>query len=181
MAVGVWPFVSQSERATVFEKVDIALKLIREKVPCRFREFESDVRCILAGTPTFLGQFINELKMIELYDAYATDTETTAEKLACTLVHEAQHARLFRLGFGYEQDMRGRIERLCFRAERNFAKLLPDEDELIEQAEAWMEADAEAHFSSEARREADFRALRELGCPEVIIRVVRWIGDKRAT
>jgi hypothetical protein len=162
--------------------MDVALKLIREKVPRRFRELESDVRCILvAGTPAFLGQFVNELRMIELYDAYAINTETTAEKLACTLVHESQHARLFRLGFGYEQDIRGQIERLCFRAERNFAKTLPDGGDLVAQAEWWMEADAKDHFSTEARREADFRALRELGCPEMIIRVVRWIGNKRAT
>ena len=119
--------------------------------------------------------------MIELFDDYVVDSETTAEKLACTLVHEAQHARLFRLGFGYQPEIRGRIERLCFRAERNFARALPDQSELVTRAEQWMEADAEQHFSTEARREAGFRALRELGCPEVIVRVVRWISGRRGT
>ena len=172
--------LGKSERTRALEKLEGALKLIENLKRREIEALRSDVCCILvAGNQTFRGQFLDELRMVELHDDYVCAEETTIEGLACTLVHEAQHARLFRLGFDYAPRNRGRIERICFRAERNFAKLLPGGDELVARANEWMQSAAEGHFSPRARMEANLRALRELGCPEAVIRLARWMGERR--
>ena len=116
ISVGIWAPAPKTERALALEKTEAALRLIRARTPRGYSALKSDVQSILvAGNPTFRGQFLSELRMVELYDDDTTDSETSVEELACTLVHEAQHARLFRLGFEYEESLRGRIERICFR------------------------------------------------------------------
>jgi hypothetical protein len=44
---------------------------------------------LVAGIPVFHGQYINDLKLIELYDEFVFDPDTSIEELASTLVHEA--------------------------------------------------------------------------------------------
>ena len=178
--VAVWALSTSEEKALAFDKLDSALGLIEKYAPEKSRTLQVDVRSILvAGLPTFRACYIHKLRMAELYHGYVLDVQTTPESLACSLIHEAQHARLYRLGFGYEEPIRGRIERLCFRAERNFARLLPKGGELVAEAEAWMEADPEPVFSDESRRRGKLKALEELGCPDWIIKElahqeVRW-------
>jgi hypothetical protein len=45
-----------------------------------------------------------------LFFKYVLSSETAVTDVASTLVHEAQHARLWRLGFSYEEMERARIE-----------------------------------------------------------------------
>ena len=134
---------------------------------------------VVAGAPSAHASYIHELRAVELYDEYVLDAQTTPDSIACTLVHEAQHARLYRLGFGYDKAIGVRIEKLCFRAQRNFARLLPDGEKLVAEAEAWMEADPEV-FSNEARRGRELQALRDLGCPEWFVKIMAWIARRRA-
>lgn len=170
---------TSEEKVLAFDKLILALDLIDKYAPEKFRTLQMDVRSILvAGVPTALGTYIHKLRMIELYDRYVLDTRTTSESLACTLIHEAQHARLRRLGFGYDETIRSRIERLCFRAQRNLARRFKN-DALVSEAEAWMEADPE-FFSNDSRRERQISALRELGCPDWIIKALAWIARRRA-
>ena len=109
---------------------------------------------------------------------YVLDAQTTPASLACLLIHEAQHARLRRLGFGYDETIRNRIEKLCYRAQRNFARLLPNGGALVAEAEALMEADSE-FFSNESHRRRDIKALRELGCADWIIKTAAWVARRR--
>jgi len=163
MSVAVWVLSSPDQRGLLFEKMESALRLIEKLAPDKFRALQRDVRSILvAGVPTFRGRYVQKLRMIELYHEYVLKVQTVPESLACTLIHEAQHARLFRLGFGYDEPIRERIEKLCIRAQRNFARLLPNGDDLVAEAEAWLAADLEPIFSNKSRRQADLRALREL-------------------
>ncbi len=178
----IWFLASSDERLTAFTKIEAALEVIGEHAPVRFAQLCRDVKRILVfGDPTVLGRHIRHLAMIELYFDYTLAADTSSAQLASTIVHEAQHARLCRLGFGYEEPIRGRIERLCFMAERNFAHRLPDGGEIAERAEQFMEAEADLYFSKRALRQAKLKALRELGCPDWLVRVAAWIGERRAT
>ncbi len=179
--VSIWRLSTPEERAVAIEKLRAGLRLIEKTAPRRLEQIRSDVGCILvAGDPTFVARFVDELKLVEFYEAYVVDGGTTAAMVACTLVHEAQHARLCRLGFGYEEPIRGKVERICFRAERNFARLLPGEDALVNQAQAWMDADSGAHYSNEAQRQAYISALRALGFPPFLVKTADWVSTRRA-
>src|SRR2546427_9194317 len=54
------------------------------------------------------------------YTTLFRSPQTSAARLASTLVHEATHARLDRLGFRYAAERRARIEGICFRREIAF-------------------------------------------------------------
>ncbi len=175
----VWIFASKNEKTIAFDKVEAALCLIRDNAPTRLHQIYHDIEIIfVAGNSSFLGQYIQEIATIELYDSYVISNETSVASLASTLVHEAQHARLIRLGFGYDEKVRGRIERLCFKAERNFGKLLPSGEEVIERAEEWLNSDVDSHFTSNARLEAKISTLEELELPKwmrnIFIWLIRW-------
>ncbi|MEJ2378890.1 MAG: hypothetical protein P8Y71_27060 [Pseudolabrys sp.] len=146
--------------------------------PVRFSQLAGDVRGIfVAGEPACRGQYIKELQLIELDDGYVQDLQTTAEEVASTIVHEAQHARLCRLGFGYETGIRNRIERLCFLSQRIFGLRLPCGETVLDTADSWLNSDIGQHFSddalTEAHVEANFERLEELGCPKWIQRILR--------
>ena len=178
----VWFLVPKTNRKIAFQKLEEALSLIREYSPVRFTQLSGDVEKILvAGDPSFHGQYIRELNLIELYDDYVISSETTVEELASTLVHEAQHARQFRLGIGYDETERDRVERMCFLSERNFGRRIPSGSKVIEKAEAWLNISSGHHFSNEARKEAKFEALEKLGCPAWLINLLKWWVQRKAT
>ena len=171
---------TSQEKALVLNKLDSALALIDKYAPKKFKVLQMDIRSILvAGVPTARGSYIHKLRMVELYQEYVLDAQTTPASLACLLIHEAQHARLRRLGFGNDETIRNRIEKLCYTAQRNFARLLPNGDALVAEAEARMEADPE-FFSIESYRQRDMKALRDLGCPDWIIKTAAWVARRRA-
>src|SRR5687767_9054115 len=123
-------FAEPEEAAAIFPKVEAALCLIRDHSPVRFAQVQRDVPCIWVWKlHPFLAVWNVRRQMCEVSKAYLAAAETSAAYLACTLVHEAAHALLFRLGFGYAAAERLRVERLCFRAERAFARRLPDAEE----------------------------------------------------
>jgi hypothetical protein len=162
----VWRIVRKRERQRLFERVEESLRILQAYVPVRFAQFQKDVASILiAGDPTFHGQYIKELKLIELYDDHVSNPATTVEELGSILVHEAQHARLFRLGFGYEEALRNRIEKLCFRSEKIYGLRIPCGERVVENADAWLQKDLADFFSNQSRREVAFKTLDELGCP----------------
>ncbi len=180
LRVAVWMPSTSQEKALVLDKLDSALALIDKYTPKKFKVLQMDVRFILvAGVPTARGSYIHKLRMVELYQEYVLDAQTTPTSLACLLIHEAQHARLRRLGFGYDETIRNRIEKICYRAQRNFARLLPNSNALVAEAEAQMEADPE-FFSNESHRRRDMKALRDLGCPDWIIKTAAWVARRRA-
>jgi hypothetical protein len=71
-----------------------------------------------------LGQYKHSLKACILDERYVADSATTVERIATTIVHEATHARLERCGIEYKQELRTRIEAICFRRELAFAARL---------------------------------------------------------
>jgi hypothetical protein len=171
----------KDEEATTFNKVEEALLLIKTYAPVRFGRLQQDVGCIFAmGSRDWTcGTWREELRMCELDNDYVLSTDTTAVDVASTIVHEAMHARLRRWGFGYEEQHRARIERICFKAERAFAHRLPDGELLIHAAQRQIaRAYDSTIWSDVAFLQNNFQALRSLGCPEWAIRALVKISPR---
>jgi hypothetical protein len=130
--VRISPFCDSKQVSDGFAKMQEALSLIRDHAPVRFRQVQRDIRTFwILGTPIAYGSYIRALGVCELWYRYVLLTRTTPADLASTIVHEAQHARLARLGFKFEDPYKERMEYLCFKASRNFGLRLPDGTELI--------------------------------------------------
>ena len=93
---------------------------------------------------------------------YAADTDTSSEELALTLVHEGAHARLRRRGFGYDETIRARIERICIHNELAVARRLPDSGHLVEMKKARL-AWEDKEWSDETLHREEVEYIRGLG------------------
>jgi len=169
---------SEDEKAA-FEKVDLALSLIALYAPDKFSSFNKDVSSIyVTADMSHPGSYRRSLKLVRLRTSYVTDPETTHQDVACCLFHEAQHGRLRRWGFGYEEEIRTRIERICMTAERNFARKLPGCEELVECLEDRLETDWAPYLSNEAlwrsENEAKLQSLKDFRAPGWIIIIAEW-------
>ncbi|MEP9399321.1 hypothetical protein [Mesorhizobium sp. KR2-14] len=108
------------------ESVERALALIREFDPVRYRRLRRDlarIRVILL-TGVFVEFSVRDWTC-RLDGRFMNQESTTIERVALAIAHVATHARLFKMGFGYEEKMRGRIERICVRREIALAAKLP--------------------------------------------------------
>lgn len=116
--------VLASEMANV-ERVETALDLIREYDPIRHSRLIRDLEQIWVwAIPGSVGRFRHLGWTCDLDKQFV---ETTAPDLiASVIVHEATHARLFRMGFGYEEAIRERVEQICLRRELAFATKVPN-------------------------------------------------------
>ena len=186
ISVGTWVTSDEAE-AVIFTKVEEALSLIRAYAPRCFARLQQDVGCIFVfGIPAYRGTWRNEIRMCELEDGFVLSHETSAALVACVLVHEAMHARLMRWGFGYKEYQRARIERVCYRAQRAFARRLPDGAALVEEAEQSILRTRDCvPWSDNAFLEANVQTLRDMGWPEWVLRALvkyaAWRKSRRRT
>jgi hypothetical protein len=171
---------SKTDKETVFTKIEQALLLIKTFAPVRFARLQQDVGCIFVmGIDQALGVWREELRMCELESDYVVSADTSAADVASTIVHEAMHARLKRWGFGYEEQRRARIERVCFKAERAFARRLPDGELLVQQAQRQIVRTYDGTlWTNAASLERDFQTLRGLRWPEWAIRALVKISPR---
>jgi ankyrin repeat protein len=111
-----------------------ALELLAERDPKRLGRLRESVLGILVF-PWARGAagYDPDTKICVLTPKELTAEGRTPSTLAATLAHEATHARLSKLGFGYAtRPERIRIERACYRAELALAERL-DERAMLEQ------------------------------------------------
>ncbi len=180
MVVAVGRFCSRAEKAEIIRNIRTAFDLIQEYAPVRLKAMQGDVQTVFVhGLIEFPGWYVPKQRLVELNVRDVLGPQGGPEWLACILIHEAQHARLFRLGFGYDQRIRARIEALCYRAERIFAHALPNGRELAAEAQSFLDRDLDYAHSSEGHFHARMRALRHEGCPEWLVRIVEWIARRR--
>src|SRR5689334_17819250 len=93
------------------ERLEAAFEILEQYSPSRLRMLQRDIRRIwITGIPA-RGTFVKERAMCVLKFDFITRESTRVEDVALTLVHEGTHARLARAGFGYEEEIRSRIER----------------------------------------------------------------------
>jgi hypothetical protein len=166
----LWP--STAERAVAYPKLEDALGLIERYDPQRFRYLSRDARLIwLFGSVGALGSWHAETRILQLRLNYVIDTRTPVVEIASILVHEGTHARLRRLGFGYGERERARIEHVCFRAEIAFARRLPDAGDVIARAERQIARDP-IIWTDAGRRAGYAGDLQALGVPRWLARLL---------
>ena len=169
-----------SEQAEILSKIDAALGLIARYDPRRLDRLVHDARGILViGTVGGIGTWTRDARLVRLREDYVLDTSTSSAHLASTLVHEGTHAWLCRLGFGYEDHRRARIEAICYRSEIAFARRLPEGEMLVPDLEKALTLDP-AYYSTKMQREQTFKDLRTLGAPQWLVRLLSFASGKRA-
>jgi hypothetical protein len=163
---GLW-VGAETEAERVLPRVEAALGLIKTHDRQRYDRIVADlervwVRLLTTGvaqfSPSWSACFLDERFVL-------ADTTDTAH-IAAAIVHEAIHARLWRYGLGYDEEVRQRVEAVCVRREVAFANKLPDGQQIHALA-----ADALALSPSywtslaaqERHYEGSIQALRHLG------------------
>lgn len=163
-------WMPEPEHLTTLDKVCRALKLIGEFAPSHMARIRRD----------FYGIWIRPIVGMAELDPHSglccLDPDTllqeniSAEQVAASIVHEATHARLLRLGIGYEEARRARVEDLCFRAEARFARSLPGSEKIVEMIEGKRRTEA-SYWTNEAFRHRFASKLEEIGLPKWVSKV----------
>lgn len=124
----------------VLSRLDQALGLIERFTPHHFRRLRRDFDSIVVQRYACRGAYFPDRHacMVEL--TFAVNPDFTPSQVAATILHEAMHARLHRLGFPLEMADRARQERFCRRAEIEFGQAVPDGAPIVERAEATLGA-----------------------------------------
>ena len=106
-------------------KVIDALTLIQTYDPRRYARLLMDLARIQADVlPGALGRFVPSDQLCLLDERFLAVAKPI--QIALVLVHEACHARLWKLGIRYDENVRARVEHVCIRRELSFALKLPD-------------------------------------------------------
>lgn len=162
----------------VLDRVEEALRLIKAHDPVRYIRLLGDVdRIWVMLLPVYWGIFEDSLRACKLDERFVLAEASSPEMIAATIVHEATHARLTHRGIGYEdEELRARVERVCFRRERAFAAKLLNGAEVRAQANARLDGYRADYWSDTAFvdrfDEGSAENLRYLGRSERLIRVV---------
>lgn len=175
---GIW-IGSWRGRPEDLTRVEDALRLVKQHSPLDYARITRELERIWVDLVFYgLGEYRHSLKACVLDERYVADPATTIEQIASTIVHEATHARLERYGIGYKEELRTRIEAICFRRELAFASGLPDSAQLqqdIARCLDWYQANPEqfsdAHFQ-EGHTAGGIEAMRYLGIPDWLIRAM---------
>jgi hypothetical protein len=118
---GVWLGAFTNRDESVLRRVEDALQLMKRHNPLHYTRVTGDLdRIWVHLTPGADGNYARRLNTCELDERFVMQEETTLERIASTIVHEATHARLERWGFAYDEAKRHRIEAICLRRELNF-------------------------------------------------------------
>ena len=151
-----------NEWSLIGERLEGAFSLLERHTRSRYEMLERDIQRVwIAGIPS-RGAFVRDHAMCVLDFDFVTNGSTRPEAIALTIVHEGMHARLARAGFGYGEQVRPRIERLCISSELVVARRFPGAGELVDatlERLAW----ADATWSAEAIRTRHIDAMQDLG------------------
>ena len=169
-----------TDAALIQLRIGAALALIETHAPRLHAYLRRDLPRIFALPTHNIAMCLGAVGICVLQFDYVIASDTTAEMLALTLVHEGAHARLERAGFEYREGQRARIERLCVRTELALAKRLPGADALVTDAERRL-AYAPEMWTNEAFRKRTEHSLKRLGMSGAIgyqiVRVLQRFND----
>ena len=123
---GLW-LGSETDAERVLPRVEAALGLIKTHDRQRYDRIVADLdRIWVRLLTTSVAQFSPAWGACLLDERFVLAESTETAHIAAAIVHEAIHARLWRCGFGYEEDVRQRVEAVCVRREMAFARKLPE-------------------------------------------------------
>lgn len=165
-------FASPTEADAVFDRIGVAFNLLefygqRSLAVLRMDVAGGWIWVASAGR----GEWHRDTRLVILDEHYVIDPQTDPREIASTLVHEATHARLHRMGL-VTPERSERIERLCFQRQLAFARRLPlGADELIAESESQL-ARPPGWLTPEVRRSWTLAKLLQLGAPRWFIHVL---------
>jgi hypothetical protein len=137
---GLWIGTFEQEPASVLSRVEEALGLIKSYDRQQYDRVTRDLERVwvrtLCGNP---AEFNESAGACELDVRFVLAATSSRAIIASTVVHEATHARLLQCGIGYEENLRAKVEAVCFRRELAFAKKLPNDTEVRGRAERMLE------------------------------------------
>ena len=162
----------------VMARLALALDLVAAVDPRRFARIRRDmphVRVVRAG-----GGFFEVATASCVVDWPGTMWNPVVD-LAKTIVHEATHARLQRVGIGYPEAWRRRIERRCMLEEVAFLRRLPDAGAEAARRQAQVEpALATEWWLPHHAIEKALAQARAEGVPRWLLRWLEWRRDRLA-
>jgi hypothetical protein len=174
---GLWVGTIEGKSGPILERVEAALALIKAYNQTRYNRLARDLdRIWVRLIPYGLACYNKSINACEIDTRFVLAEDSTPELIASAIVHEATHARLTRCGIGYEQELRARVEAVCFRREIAFAVRLPNGGQARERAERSLQFYSADEFWTDAASRERFlegatAALRHLGTPEWFVRI----------
>jgi hypothetical protein len=177
----VWaPLVANEERPLVYRRLDDALNLLKANAPGRYERVRQSLKGFLIfGIDSINASYDPATAVCRLGEKFMLAPDTTPEAVACTVVHEATHGRLFRLGIPYDEPLRYRVEMICIKAALFTAQRLSGAEAQVERCRGQLTIDPN-FFSADSYAQRAANNLREAGLPEWLIRTLVWIRRKRA-
>lgn len=194
---GLWVGCYYKEDAEAsLRPVEDALRLIKAHDPRRYRRLLRDLERIwvlpIVGS---IAHFEASIWACVLDPRFILDGTKTAEEIAGVIVHEATHARLWRCGYRYSEEVRSRVEAICFRCERAFAARLPNGEQIQEDAdrklkdyanqEFWTDQAFRQRYEEELPKVLEYSGMPKWMVPGfqatrwVLLRLVRWRKGSR--
>lgn len=169
----------EASEEVLFERVTAALDLIAEHDPRRLGGMQSQLASILVwgGFAEAAGAYFPAQRVCMLSTEFVGRPDTPPVRIAMTLVHEAEHARIRQRG-GKRTVSRYQEEWLCAGAAVAFARKVPGAEELADEYGRRLEQILEI-YSPAATVERGRRGLRDLGIPEWGIRLIQWLFSAR--
>lgn len=118
----------------VFTRLDAALGLIERYQPHHFRRLRHDFAQILVVRYPCRGAWLPDQRTCLVELTFSVNPDFSEAQVAATILHEAMHARLDRMGLSYEGVSRARHERFCRRAELEFGQAVPGGEPVVDRA-----------------------------------------------
>jgi hypothetical protein len=122
------------DTAEVLSRLATALDLIRRYTPHYYRHLRRDFAGILVKRYECRGAYLVEPRICLVELTFVVNPGFSEAQVAATILHEAMHARLHRLGVAVGSADRARQERFCRRAEVEFGRLVPGGERMVQRA-----------------------------------------------
>ena len=118
----------------VYARIDGALALIEQYQPATFRRLRRDFLHLVSRRYPCRGAYFPAERVCLVELTFTVNPAFTLPEVAATILHEAMHARLDRMGVRGERVSRAREERFCRRAEIEFGRAAPGGAPVLEHA-----------------------------------------------
>lgn len=176
---GLWVGCDHYEPELGLRRVEDALRLIKDYSPLHYQRIKTNLKRIWVRLlPSSRASYFHRLNACQLDERFVALEETTLERIASCIVHEATHGRLAKLGIPYDESVRAQIERICLRRELHFAAQLPHGEALLDEITRTLDwcVDGNQYYSDQSMRQQNdqgsMEALRYLGVPAWLVSVV---------
>ena len=170
------PVIVARESADVqLERVTAALGLIAEHGPRRLSGMQSQFASILVwyGVAPASGSYHPAQRVCALSSEFVEEPDTTPVRIAMTLVHEAEHARIRQRGEKVSVS-KYQEEWLCAGAAVAFARKVPGAKDIADRYSRRLEQISEIYSPAAAVKRSE-DGLRDFGIPDWGIRLLRWL------